>query len=71
MPTFRVNDDCTCCAACEAAAPRHFEPDDARGAYRCAAQPSDARELARCRLAKESCPVEAIEESPAQETMTV
>ena len=67
IPFFRINDDCTCCGACEVSAPRHFGPTE-RGIYQCFQQPRDAQELERCLEAAHCCPVDTIEVLPQDPT---
>ena len=58
---FRVEEDeCTCCGACGAIAPEHFEPADGGWGYVTHRQPRGAAEIARCSDALDCCPTDAI-----------
>lgn len=57
---FYVDEQCIDCDACRTEAPDHFTRDDEHGYSYVYKQPSTPEEEARCQVALEACPVEAI-----------
>jgi ferredoxin len=53
-------DTCTCSAACEYVAPKHFAIDDEEYGFYVSKQPETLEEEEKCKEAMNSCPVEAI-----------
>ncbi|MDX2034116.1 MAG: ferredoxin [Blastocatellia bacterium] len=57
---FYVDRECIDCDVCREHAPDHFAREPDQGYSYVYRQPRNAREMARCREALESCPVDAI-----------
>lgn len=57
---FYVDDQCIACDACVVEAPLFFVMNDSDGHAYVKIQPKNAKEIADCLIALESCPVEAI-----------
>jgi ferredoxin len=58
---FRVlTTDCICCSVCSDIAPEHFRESDGATHNIVYRQPATAHDVALCREALESCPVETI-----------
>ena len=57
---YYVDSSCIDCDVCRTTAPNNFKANEEEGFSYVYKQPSNDEELALCKEAKESCPVEAI-----------